>query len=311
LERTKPRLPTSLVEKPGAEIDPETQLPLRVLAASFGNDEPLELALVKPGTYSFGSPSDKRLEAELPKRTVRIEQPFYIAIHETTNAQYQRFADEVGESKAGNRWQRASQKWSAVAKLDPLKNHLPVTNVSAEQAQAFCKWLGGRLPTEIEWESAVRGPEDRGFPLPWRTGEPSPERCQIFYGEDLGAGLGGPVAVEQLAAGAAPLGLMHTIGNAAEWCHDTEQDGGYVLRGCSFGTANIDHVRVTWRARGDVRGEEDTGFRVVIPIDTKGITPPTTATRNSSSPGDAASTAVRVVSSLPWEALLPVFAPMR
>jgi formylglycine-generating enzyme required for sulfatase activity len=148
--------------------------------------------------------------------------------------------------------------------LDAVKNDLPVTNVSIDQAQAFCNWVGGRLPTEIEWEAAVRGPQDRGFPLPWGNAEPARDRCRIFDANpehELG-----PVLVDTLPTGVSPLGLMHAIGNAAEWCQDSEQPKGFVLRGCSFATANINDVRVTWRGRGEPRGEEDAGFRVVIPV---------------------------------------------
>lgn len=196
----------------------------------------------------------------MPKRAVEIKQPLYIAINEVTNNQYQQFAGTAGVAKAGTRWQDASKKWAEPLKLDPQKNPLPVTNVSSQQAQAFCEWIGGRLPTEIEWESAVRGPQDRGYPLPWGTEKPSSDRCQIFYGTL------GPVPVDKLTAGASPLGLLNAIGNAAEWCVDSEQPANFILRGCSFATANINDVRVTWRRRGDAKGEEDTGFRVVVPI---------------------------------------------
>ncbi len=183
LEREKPKLPDSLITKPGAELDADVQLPMRTLAAQLKDQEPMEFALVKPGTYSYGSSSDKRREGELPKRAVDIKQPLYIANNEVTNAQYGQFATVAGDAKAGTRWREASKKWAGPLKLDPLKNSLPVTNVSSQQAQAFCEWIGGRLPMEIEWESAVRGPQDRGYPLPWGVDEPNRDRCQIFYGE--------------------------------------------------------------------------------------------------------------------------------
>ena len=69
------------------------------------------------------------------------------------------------------------------AEARPVKNHLPVTNVSTEQAQAFCTWLGGRLPTEIEWECAVRGPHDKGFPLPWGKRRTESRTLPHFHGE--------------------------------------------------------------------------------------------------------------------------------
>lgn len=276
LAQEKPRLPESLIAKLplgrelGAErqaaTDADTQLPARVLAARLGDDEPMEFALVKPGSYKFGSPDEKRRPNELAQRPVRIDQPYYIAIHETTNAQYKKFADAAGEAKAGSRWQAASLKWATPQKLDPVKNHIPVTNVSVEQAQAFCTWMGGQLPTEIEWECAVRGADDKGFPHPWGKDEPTPERCQFFNAKLLGIGEGGPVPVEQLAAGANPLGLMHALGNAAEWCQDSDTRGNFILRGCSITTGNIHDVRVTWRGKGDAKGEQSIGFRVIVQI---------------------------------------------
>jgi formylglycine-generating enzyme required for sulfatase activity len=299
LEREKPRLPKSLVPKSGSEIDPDVQLPVRVLAATFVTDEPLELVLVKPGTYNFGAPDDKLSSGELPKRTVRIEHPFYIAIHETTNAQYQRFFEAEGQSQAGTRWQRAARKWAEPLKLDPIHNRLPVTNVSPQEALAFCNWIGGRLPTEIEWESAVRGPQDRGYPFPWGNDEPNPQRCRIFDPtpeHDLG-----PLPVEQLTGGASPLGLMNAIGNAAEWCRNSEQPGVFIRRGCDFTTANINEVRLTWRAQGDSRGEEHTGFRVVIQAMEGSEGAPVTTTQSRYERGTVISASpYSIINFIPW-----------
>jgi formylglycine-generating enzyme required for sulfatase activity len=295
LERVKPRLPESLAAKPGAGVDPDAELPVRVFSTRLEGGAPLEFVLVKAGTYAYGS-REKLRDSELPSRSVQIQRPFYISIREVTNAQYQQFFDMAKEEKAGSRWQDASQKWAERLNLEPAANSLPVTNVSSQQAQAFCQWIGGRLPTEIEWESAVRGPDDRGYPLPWGNDEPSPVRCQIFYGEL------GPVPVEAMTGGASPLGLLHAVGNAAEWCTDSEQRGGFILRGCSFATANIDDVRVTWRRRGDTKGEEDTGFRVVVPIGAGGL-----VTESNAAMGSTASLAPSVLApvlmlyQIPWK----------
>ena len=51
-------LPAALVARPGAPEDPDTQLPTRALSKRLINTEPLEFALVKPGSYKFGAPSD-------------------------------------------------------------------------------------------------------------------------------------------------------------------------------------------------------------------------------------------------------------
>ena len=306
LEREKPRLPSSIVAKPGAATDEETQLPVRVLATAFSESEPMELALVKPGTYAFGSDDGARLESELPRRRVQIEQPFYIAIHETTNAQYGRFFESAGETQAGSRWQRASRKWAAPLELEPLTNTLPVTNVSTNQAEAFCTWMGGRLPTEIEWESAVRGADDQGFPHPWGSDDPTADRCRIFL---FSAPQLGPVPVDGFATSASPLGLVNTSGNAAEWCRDSENAGGYIRRGCSFTAANTEDARVTLRSRGDTGGEEDAGFRVVIPLtdERPAATNPAAAVEPASV--DAQSIAampmpVRLLTLMPWDVVV-------
>lgn len=309
LEKEKPKLPESIVAKPGSSIDPATQWPTHILAARLGDSEPLELVLVTPGTYKFGAPDDNKRPNELAQRSVRIEQPYYIALHETTNAQYQKFAEAAGESKAGSRWQNASKKWAAVPKLDPIKNHLPVTNVSVDQAQEFCKWIGGQLPTEIEWECAIRGTDDKGFPHPWGNDAPTKDRCRIFNGEHLELGEGGPVPVEQLTAGASPLGLTHAVGNAAEWCRDSDNRDNFILRGCSIATANINDVRVTWRAKGDQKGEESSGFRVVIPVNITVAQPATTAATPKATPTSSATSASAgggFLSSLPWGKVLDV-----
>jgi formylglycine-generating enzyme required for sulfatase activity len=282
-------LPSALIPKPGAPEDPDTDLPVRALSKRFKDAEPLEFALVKPGSYKFGAPIEKRRPGELTERAVKFDHPYYIAIHETTNAQYQKFSDAVGQDKAGTRWQNASRKWAAPQKLDPVNNQLPVTNVSAEQAQLFCKWVGGALPSEIEWECAVRGTDDAGFPYPWGKDEPTRDRCRIFNGEHLERGEGGPVPVDRMSDGANPLGMTHALGNVAEWCTDNDVRGGFILRGCSIATANINDVRVTWRAKGDLKGEESTGFRVFVQVN--GAAPPeepkSTAAAHASPPAHA------------------------
>ena len=110
--------------------------------------------------------------------------------------------------------------------------------------------------------------------------------------------------VEQLTAGANPLGLTHAIGNVAEWCKDSDNRNGYVLRGCSIVTANLNDVRVTWRARGDANGEESSGFRVIVPV-TGFILEPVAkpvATAREVQPGGGGviSTPVRVLLTMPW-----------
>jgi formylglycine-generating enzyme required for sulfatase activity len=107
---------------------------------------------------------------------------------------------------------------------------LPVVSVTAFQAYSFCRWIGGRLPTEVEWERAVRGAGGRAWP--WGEEPPTPDRANLAIDGFFGQELGQPVAVDdpRFARGITPApeaGIMHLLGNVAEWtstplaCQDT------------------------------------------------------------------------------------------
>jgi hypothetical protein len=109
---------------------------------------------------------------------------------------------------------------------------------------------------------------------------------------------------------------MHAIGNAAEWCHDSEQPGGFILRGCSIATANVDDVRVTWRGRGDARGEEFTGFRVIVPVSLEPIKTTTTASvaaalDSESNRSMSLTTPIGLFAAIPWKTLLGAVGSLR
>lgn len=104
-------------------------------------------------------------------------------------------------------------------------DHLPIVNVSWVDAQSFCRFVGGRLPTEAEWEKAARGTDGREYP--WGD-EVSCDRANWgnFDGEGPCAGRnpGHPVAVGQYTDGASPYGVMDLGGNVWEWVADRYDD---------------------------------------------------------------------------------------
>jgi formylglycine-generating enzyme required for sulfatase activity len=113
---------------------------------------------------------------------------------------------------------------------DPQFADLPIMGLAPEQADAYCAWLGGRLPTNAEWEKLARGEDGREMPWlsapenPRFPGLPTRERDRALWcehalgpiecGEDL------PAAVDTLAAGRGPYGHHHLVGNALEYVRD-------------------------------------------------------------------------------------------
>ena len=93
----------------------------------------------------------------------------------------------------------------------------PVQSPTGMEAARFCDWLGGRLPTVEEWEYAARGTDGRPFPWGYELPDQDTIRVNTFVGGRSWAEH--PVAVDDpdFARGSTPEGIMHLIGNVAEW----------------------------------------------------------------------------------------------
>ncbi|MGE0812442.1 MAG: formylglycine-generating enzyme family protein [Vicinamibacterales bacterium] len=146
-----------------------------------------------------------------PVHRVRLD-AFAIDAYEVTNGDYAAFVAAPGTGA------RAPFHWGG-ATPPPAKVRLPVYNVTWFDADAYCRWAGGRLPTEAEWERAARGGvEDVDYPwgndyldAPAAQGQPAVRHARS------GASTG-PVAVGSFAANA--LGLYDVSGNVWEWTAD-------------------------------------------------------------------------------------------
>lgn len=133
---------------------------------------------------------------------------YWIDKYEVTNHQYQEFIEATGHRQPGppSRYAR---------KFESLRGpSQPVTYVSWPDAQAFCQWKGKRLPTEKEWEKAIRGPDGRTWP--WGNGiEGYPAN---LGGEDDGFEVTAPVG--SFPQDQSVYGVYDGAGNLMEWVAD-------------------------------------------------------------------------------------------
>lgn len=142
---------------------------------------------------------------ERPVTTATITKPFRLAAYETTNAAYRKCV----EAEVCARPERSKDFG------DPAKDDHPVVYVNWESAQKFCAWLGGRLPTEAEWELAARGPV---------IGYKYPNGNDISHDE---ANFDGKRGLDRWQ-GTSPVGsfppnrrdLYDMVGNVREWVSD-------------------------------------------------------------------------------------------
>jgi gamma-glutamyl hercynylcysteine S-oxide synthase len=116
-----------------------------------------EMVFVEGGEVEIGAPPRGFAYDNERPRHVRNVEPFWIDRAPVTNGQYAEFVAETG-AEPPMYWERdGAGGWvrTAMGRTEPLDPALPVIHVSWHEADAFARWAGKRLPTEIEWEAAA------------------------------------------------------------------------------------------------------------------------------------------------------------
>jgi formylglycine-generating enzyme required for sulfatase activity len=146
-------------------------------------------------------------ESEQPVHTVHLD-AFWVDRNEVTNAQYQLCVAARECSAPTETGSNTRDSYFGNEQYDDY----PVIYVSWDQAANYCKWIGGRLPTEAEWEYAARGPQRVIFP--WGNGRPD-NTLSNYNGN-----VGDTTEVGTYQAGASWCGALDMAGNVWEWVSD-------------------------------------------------------------------------------------------
>jgi formylglycine-generating enzyme required for sulfatase activity len=209
---------------------------------------------IPAGTFSMGSKDGPENERPVHRVTVKA---FQLDETEVTVAD---FTACVAAGECLEPEQGGLCNWGK-----PDRSDHPVNCVVYDQADAFCRWAGKRLPTEEEWEYAARGSDGRQFP--WGNQAPADQLCWKRATSETGT-----CAVGRFRSGASPFGVVDMAGNVWEWTstpHCTSYDAGKVCgtsrvrRGGGWYSKSATVVRSTFRGYAGSSTPEDSalGFR--------------------------------------------------
>lgn len=272
----------------------------------------IKLKLFRPdpaSSFMLGAPRRQPgRRANEAERSTALKRPFYLATHETTNAQYRRWKDEHSST--------------AIKGQTLDMNDQPVARVSWQDAALFCNWLsrqeglpafynikedrvvsfnwdnhGYRLPTEAEWAWAAKiDLQSESHIFPWSndlyppvevTGNYADQSARAFISFTL-PNYNDQYPVSAVIGSFKPnsKGLYDIGGNVAEWVNDyfdirpqrgepqldprgPLQGNKHVIRGASWALASRTELRHSYRDSGN-DGRIDLGFRIARYVDKPG-----------------------------------------
>ena len=239
-----------------------------------------DYVFIKGGKFKMGSENDID---ELPIHKVKIS-AFYVLNHEVTNAEYCQFLNDEGNQFENHvKWINLNGKWQnekcriyekdSIFYVENGYENYPVVFVNWWGANAFCNWVGGRLPTEAEWEYlAYLSTENIEFNVEYL------EKYAVFKNNSNG------IYSEIKSKNKNSIEIYDLFGNLSEWCNDwysykyysiskkTNPQGPKngvqkVKRGGSWVNKSSSISVTNRKASASINYNITVGFRVVIPLE--------------------------------------------
>jgi formylglycine-generating enzyme required for sulfatase activity len=173
---------------------------------------------VPTGEFEMGSAGGDT--GEMPVHTVVVD-GFWLDRTEVSNSQYmQCVAEETCTPPADDTSYTRKRYYG-----NNDYNDYPVVWVNWHQAQAYCEWVGARLPTEAEWEYAARGPEGRSFPWGEEIDGTRLNFCDLncernWANKSVDDQHDDTAPVGSYPEGASWIGALDMAGNVWEWVAD-------------------------------------------------------------------------------------------
>jgi len=227
--------------------------------------------LIPAGTFLMGCvPSDRKCDKnEKPQHQVTLSKPFWMGVNEVRVTSYERYV----RADPKHRKMPPSVDWNK--KWKQFDSH-PISNMTWDEAKAYCEWAGGRLPTEAEWEYADRGgKENQIYPFDLADARNKAN----FSGKQGGIDIWDISTAPARSFAPNEYRLFDLAGNVWEFVNDwyaadyyasspkTDPQGPpsgkqHVRRGGSFYSDAAKHLRISYREPSD--REVNVGFRCVM-----------------------------------------------
>jgi len=264
------------------------------------------LKLFYPGSVTMGaSRREPGRRANETLRKVNLTRPFYLALHEVTNAAYKNFDPSHASGRIHSHtlqsetqpvvsitWEQAALYCNSLSQRDSLAPFYVVANGKLSGFNPSAN--GYRLPSEAEWAWAARVTgTGKLLKFPWGDSMPPPKDSGNFA-DEMAASIVGKVIFKYADGYAvtAPVGsyspnskgLFDMGGNVAEWTHDfyditpsfdaavgldplgPSTGEFHVIRGSSWAHGTITELRLSYRDYGN-KARNDLGFRIARYLD--------------------------------------------